>query len=265
MSLRHESVDIVVDGQRIGGTVIMREQRRPTAPAVLFVHGWGGSQEQYLARARVVAALGCTCLTFNLRGHEGTALQYEAVTRDDNLRDVVAAYDALARRPGVDASRVALVGSSYGAYLGAIATTLRPVRWLSLRAPAIYKDSGWDLPKRELHRDSGFAAFRRLAHQAADNRALAACARFRGDALVVESQADSIVPHPVVANYLAALANAHSLTHRVIEGADHGLSGESWKQTYTDLLAGWLEEMTVGAPEQAEAAAAPAVRLPQES
>ena len=27
-------------------------------PGVLFLHGWGGSQEQYLARAREIAALG---------------------------------------------------------------------------------------------------------------------------------------------------------------------------------------------------------------
>ena len=35
---------------------------------VLFVHGWGGSQQQYLARAREIAALGCVCLTFDLAG-----------------------------------------------------------------------------------------------------------------------------------------------------------------------------------------------------
>ena len=46
-----------------------------------------------------------------------------------------------------------------------------------------------------------------------------------------------------MANYIAALANAHSLTYRVIEGADHGLSEERWERAYTELLVNWLSEM----------------------
>jgi uncharacterized protein len=242
--MQDELVYIAVDGQHIAGTLLAPTGRVSPAPAVLFVHGWGGSQEQYLERARRVAVLGCVCLTFDLRGHARSGLQYETVTREENVRDVLAAYDALASRPGIDRSFVALVGSSYGAYLGAILTTLRPVRLLSLRAPALYKDADWHLPKRQLHLDPDFAALRRRTLRSVDNRALDACARFSGDALVVESEHDEIVPHPAVANYVSALANARSLTYRVIEGADHGLTQEAWKQAYTDLLLGWLAEMT---------------------
>lgn len=270
MKLRDERVDIAVGGEPIEGTLLVPEDLRERAPGVLFVHGWGGNQEQYLARARTVAALGCVCLTFDLRGHERTQSQHETVTREENLHDLLAAYDVLARCRAVDTDKIALVGSSYGGYLGAIATTLRRVRWLSLRAPALYKDADWGLPKRKLHLDPDFAAYRRRAHRPVDNRALEACAQFRGDALVVESQHDDIVPHAVVANYVAAFANAHSLTYRVIEGADHGLSSAPWKQAYTDLLATWLKDVTSGArgarsaqPQAvATAAAAP---LPEES
>jgi uncharacterized protein len=269
MKLRNETVDIAVGGQRVAGTLLMPEEPGGRAPGVLFVHGWGASQEQYLARARMVAALGCVCLTFDLRGHESTQSQHETVTRQDALDDVLAAYDVLERCGAVDRGRIALVGSSYGAYMGALATTLRPVRWLCLRAPAIYKDAGWELPKRKLHLDPDFGDYRRRVHRPLDNRALDACARFRGDVLVVESQHDSIVPHPVVANYIAAFANAHSLTYRVIEGADHGLTSEASKQAYTQLLVTWLKEMTAaarGAPAaQPQAVAAAAARLPEES
>jgi uncharacterized protein len=266
MTLRHEAVDIEVDGQQIGGTIVFPELSRESGPGVLFVHGWGGSQAQYLARARVLAAFGCVCLTFDLRGHERTLSRQDTVTREDNLCDVVAAYDVLARYGVVDGARIALIGSSYGAYLGAIATTLRPVQWLSLRAPAIYKDAGWNVPKRELHRDPEFAEFRRRVQRPSDNRALDACARFRGDALVVESQDDSIVPRPVVASYVAALTSAHSLTHRVIEGADHGLSRQAWKEAYTELLVSWLKEMTARSPAgQPRAVTAASRRLPEES
>src|SRR5207253_6023525 len=216
------------------------------APAALFVHGWGGSQEQYLARAREVAALGCVCLTFDLRGHAKTQPQHETVSRGDNLRDVLAAYDLLARHRGVDPSAIGVVGSSYGGYLGAILTSLRAVRWLSLRAPALYKDADWELPKRQLHPDPDLSAYRRRAVRPEDNRALCACEAFRGDVLLVESEHDHVVPHPVLANYQAACLQAHSLTHRVIEGADHGLAEEPWRLAYTAILVSWLTEMTAG-------------------
>jgi hypothetical protein len=66
------------------------------------------------------------------------------------------------------------VGSSYGGYLAAIATTMRPVRWLALRVPALYKDAGWDFPKKQLNKDPDMHAYRRRRLPAQDNRALRA-------------------------------------------------------------------------------------------
>jgi pimeloyl-ACP methyl ester carboxylesterase len=262
MKVHDDTVDIAVDGQQIEGVLIAPRALPENAPGVLFVHGWGGNRDQYLSRARIVAGLGCVCLTFDLRGHERTQSQHETVTREDSLHDVLAAYDVVARCPAVDAGRIALVGSSYGGYIGAIASALRPLRWLALRAPALYKDEHWDSPKRKLHQDPDFADYRRRAHRTADNRALEACGRFRGDALVIECEHDSVVPHPAVANYVAAFANAHSLTYRVIEDADHGLSATPWKQAYTELLVTWLQEMTAtsrgATPEQPQAVGAAA-------
>ena len=85
--------------------------------------------------------------------------QRESVSREDNLRDVLAAYDVLVGHPAVDPGAIAIVGSSYGGYLAAIASALRPVRWLALRVPALYKDADWDMPKGQLNRDE-LAAYR---------------------------------------------------------------------------------------------------------
>lgn len=243
MQLRTESVAIPVDGQRIDGTLIAPAIVEPRMPATLFVHGWGGCQQQYLECARSIAALGNVCLIFDLRGHAETRGQYETVTREDNLHDVLAAHDVLAHVPGVDKQAIGVVGASYGAYLGALLLYLRPVRMLALRAPALYKDDDWELPKRQLHVDPDFAHYRRLALRAEENRALGACAQFLGDALIVESEHDEIIPHPAVANYISALANAHSLTYRVIGGADHALSQPAWERAYTALLVDWMSEM----------------------
>ena len=64
--------------------------------------------------------------------------------------------------------------------------------------------------------------------------------------LLIESQRDNVVPHPVIENYLSACVHARSLTYRVLEGADHSLSEEPWRSAYTTLLVSWLNEMTVG-------------------
>ncbi|MGE5526143.1 MAG: alpha/beta hydrolase family protein [Rhodospirillaceae bacterium] len=250
MTTRNEPIELEVDGERIAGTRISPESR---LPGVLFVHGWGGSQDQYLARAREVAALGCICVTFDLRGHAGTERQRETVTREQNLRDVLQAYDALVRSPGVDRDAIAVVGSSYGGYLAAIATGLRKIRWLALRAPALYKDDDWDMPKRKLHEQQNLVKYRRQVVSPTHNRALKACSVYSGDVLLIESEHDTVIPHPVIASYIKACGQARSLTHRVISGADHALSEEAFRKSYSSLLVNWLNEMITGARGDADA------------
>jgi pimeloyl-ACP methyl ester carboxylesterase len=229
--------DIGPPGWGICGTLVSPPQRMP---GVLFVHGWGGSRRHDLVRARQVAALGCVCLTFDLRGHERTASIRDTVTRQDNLEDLLAAYDFLASRPDVDADSIAVIGISYGGYLASFLSTLRKVRWLGLRSPAIYRDEHWDWPKRRLNQHSDLDAYRRQTIACADNRALAACERFCGDALLVGAGRDTIVPVPVLTSYARALAGAQSLTTRVIPAADHALSEKAWQHAYTRILVDWL-------------------------
>lgn len=240
MATFDEAVQIAVDDERIAGTFITPGT---LVPGVLFVHGWGGSQQQYHARARAIASLGCVCLTFNLRGHAETRPLYETVTRENNLRDVLAAYDLLVARRHVDPSQVAVIGSSYGGYLGAILSAVRPVKWLALRAPALYIDTGWEIPKLQLHKDQDLQAYRRHPVAAADNKALKACHDFAGDVLLIESEHDSIVPQMVLSSYREACTHAHSLTYRCLPGADHGLTADADQQAYTTLLVNWLTEM----------------------
>jgi dienelactone hydrolase len=241
-------LEIPIAEQCINGTLLAPAT---ALPAILFIHGWGGSQEQDLARAREASGLGCVCLTVDLRGHDLDSAESKTVSRHQNLQDILAAYDWLVAQPNVESSAIAVVGISYGGYLATILSSLRPVRWLALRAPALYKDGGWELPKLQLHADTDLRAYRMSRVAAEDNRALKACSAFRGDALIVESEHDNVVPHPVIENYVAAFSNAKSLTARTIDGADHGLSEKSMRKAYTELLIKWLTEMIAGARENA--------------
>lgn len=243
METRSETLAIAVEDEQIDGTLLAPSAKMP---GVLFVHGWGGSQQRDIARAKGLAGLGCVCLTFDMRGHERTLARQQKISREDNLRDILAAYDRLASHPAIDTSAIAVVGSSYGGYLAAILTSLRPVRWLALRVPALYRNEGWLLPKQDLDRRD-LVLYRQAPVLAGENRALAACAAFEGDVLIVESEHDELVPHATIMSYRAAFERAHSLTHRMVDSADHALSGDSSQQAYTSILVGWATEMVVGA------------------
>jgi pimeloyl-ACP methyl ester carboxylesterase len=243
MPTRDEPVYLRVESEHILGTLITPGT---LIPGVLFVHGWGGDQRQYLDRAHELAALGCVCLTFDLRGHAQTKSRYQTVSREEGLRDILAAYDFLAAQHNVDADSVAVVGSSYGGYLASLLTGLRPVKWLALRAPALYKDSDWRLPKHRLNNEQKLELYRRQPVRPEESRALRACAAFTGDVLIVESEQDTVVPHQVVVNYREACVTARSLTYRVIPGANHALTGEASQRAYTSVLVTWLTEMVFG-------------------
>ena len=242
MAATTEYIELVVGNERIAGTLLAPRRRMP---GILFVHGWGGSQQRDMLRGRHIAGLGCVCLTFDLRGHEKTQEQKQSINRAQNLEDLLVAYDRLIEHPGVDPERVAVIGTSYGGYLATILTSLRPVRWLAMRVPALYWDEEWQVPKQQLDRPR-LMAYRRSRLGPEDNRALAACAEFRGDVLIVESEHDEHVPHTTIMNYRSSFIQAHSMTHRIIDGADHALSSERCQEAYTSILTGWISEMIIG-------------------
>src|SRR5215213_3992744 len=168
MSLHEKDIEIAVGPRRVAGTMISTALGME---GILFIHGWAGNRQQYLVRAREIAALGCICLTFDMYGHASTSDYLTKVTREDNLRDVVAAYDLLAANPHVDKSCIGVVGSSYGGYLATILTEVCSVRWLALRVPALYLDEDWETPKHLLNKDR-IASYRKIMINASENRAL---------------------------------------------------------------------------------------------
>lgn len=215
-------------------------------PGILFIHGWGGDQRFDLKRAHSLARLGCVCLTFDLTGHHSTSSQRHKVSRQRNLQDVCAAYDTLTSHPWVDPDSIAIVGHSYGAYLATLVSQLRPVRWLSLLAPALYYDEEWFKPKDQLNKTL-LSAYRKKPHSKNDNQALLACSLFKGDVLLIEAEHDDFIPKRTILSYRNVFLEAQSITHRILYGADHGLTQKAAQQTYSTLLFRWAQEMIMGA------------------
>ncbi|NQU11558.1 alpha/beta fold hydrolase [bacterium] len=100
------------------------------APGALLLHGLGGTQKEWQFFAEQLQTNGIAALIIELRGHGGSTSQTTRtgpVTLDcrrlrpddfqDMLLEINSAWDWLAHQPGVDRTRLAVVGSSISANL----------------------------------------------------------------------------------------------------------------------------------------------------
>jgi uncharacterized protein len=210
-----------------------------SAPAVLFLHGWGSSQDRFRNPAMRLSELGFTCLTLDLAGHGKTEHLRHGVTAEQNLEDAIAGYEALRSERDIERDEIGVVGSSWGGFLAVLLADVRPVRWLALRSPALYRDSDLNVPKHALDR-TGLMEFRYSVVTEKENRALAAASNFTGSVLLIESEHDVVIPPRQILNYANAFRQVASIRRLVIPDADHGLSQQSWRDAASQMLVDWL-------------------------
>lgn len=224
--------DVTIADGAVAATVVTPDDGGNGA-AVLFVHGLGSDRRTNVDRARALAAThAITCLAIDLQGHGDSAGRLSAVTPLENLADVLAAYDALAGddAAGVDPSRIGVCGASYGAYLSVLLAEQRPVARLLLRAPALYAD---DVLGETL-------SHRRMGDAASARRGLTAVAASSVPTMLVESERDEVIPHDIVATYLAARPE---IEHVVLPEAAHSLTDPRWRAQYERLVVNFFADL----------------------
>ena len=93
-------------------------------PVVINIHGGpeGQSQPTFSSNAQYLAnELGVAMLVPNVRGSTGYGKTYlsldNAAKREDSVKDIGALLDWIAKQPELDASRVGVIGGSYGGYM----------------------------------------------------------------------------------------------------------------------------------------------------
>lgn len=91
-------------------------------PAIVIVHGAGSCKENHADFARLATAAGWAAVTFDLPGHGESEPPMSGAAVDD----VVAMARLLGSQDGVDASRVAVRGSSLGGFLAISAAGASP-------------------------------------------------------------------------------------------------------------------------------------------
>ena len=111
------------DGREVPA-YLYRPAREGRVPVVMTIHGGPESQFRPSFNAQIQAwvnELGVAVLAPNVRGSTGYGKTYvtldNAEKREDAVKDVGALLDWIAKDPKLDASRVAVIGGSYGGYM----------------------------------------------------------------------------------------------------------------------------------------------------
>lgn len=134
-------LDIPVGDQRIAAC--LHRPERPTDapwPIVIYCHGLTGSRfgtsYRLVTLARRLAESGIACLRFDFRGCGESDGRFEDVTPRTLFEDLIAVHEALVKMSELDHERVALVGSSFGAYTSArVAPRISGLRCMVFLAP----------------------------------------------------------------------------------------------------------------------------------
>jgi len=112
------------DGKQIPAFIYKPTGEGGKLPVVIQIHGGPEGQEQPAfspRRQSWVSELGAAVIIPNVRGSSGYGKTYmgldNAEKREDSVKDIGALFDWIANQPDLDASRVAVVGQSYGGYM----------------------------------------------------------------------------------------------------------------------------------------------------
>ena len=120
------------DGRTISGILNLPPTRfTGKRPVLISIHGGPEGQAQFgfLGRSNYyVNELGIAVIQPNVRGSTGYGKTFLALDdgfkREDSVKDIGALLDWITTQPGLDASRVAVTGGSYGGYMSlAVAAT----------------------------------------------------------------------------------------------------------------------------------------------
>ncbi|MEJ7805319.1 MAG: prolyl oligopeptidase family serine peptidase [Telluria sp.] len=104
-------------------------------PVLIHIHGGPEGQFQPSFQGRnnyYTGEMGVTVIFPNVRGSSGYGKTFLKLDngrlREDSVRDIGALLDWIADQPDMDASRVAVTGSSYGGYMALAVATMYPER-----------------------------------------------------------------------------------------------------------------------------------------
>jgi dipeptidyl aminopeptidase/acylaminoacyl peptidase len=220
------------DGMEI--PAFLYRPKKPNRAAILHPHG--GPSSLYAAEwdilAQYLIAKGYTFLAPNYRGSTGYGLKFEHANYGDwgggDLQDCLFGARYLGGLPGLDATRIAILGGSYGGYLTACALTFDP-DYLFACGVAKYGDanllSSWAQCKRELRLYTEIFLGHPSTHREmyVDRSPVHQVERLRKPVLIMHGLLDDVVPPEASEEWVQALkANGKTFEYKTYANEPHG-------------------------------------------
>ena len=224
------------------------------APAALLFHGFTGNciepHRLFVKAARSFAQAGICVARFDFIGSGNSDGKFQDVTVENEIDDALAAIAWLETQPGVDRTRLALIGLS----LGGLVATCAAARKNHIRALALWsaasgfaQDEKWKnalarrfLPEQNAYDFNGNLLGPAFAEPVPSPRPLEAAKKFRGAALIVHGTSDAIVPLSDAREYSQVFENAR--LHE-IDGADHTFNSFAWESELLQITTNFLCEV----------------------
>ena len=218
------------------------------APVVVLLHGFTGHHVEdhrlYVQMGRHLAAAGYAALRVSFYGSGDSDGTFADFTIHTQVDDAAAMLDWLEAQPGINASRIALLGLSLG---GAVAALLAG-RDARIRAAVFWNAAGLprehfnDIPQRGIHAGivGGLQVGEQFVTSFHETDVAGALAGYAGPGLVIQATSDEVVSVREAETLRQALGERGTL-HLVL-GADHAFRHPDWRRDVFETTTRWLSE-----------------------
>lgn len=231
---------------KVGGLTLRGNLYKPKGDAknlaLLFIHGWTGEPNENAAK--VLAKNGFWAMTFSLSGHNDSEGKIEEQTRQKSLNELIEAYDLFCSNLPKKI-KIGVAGNSYGGYLAPLLAEERSIHFIQMRAPANYKDEGFqEIQIGRGHENGDLMMWRDQKLRWQDSRALQALHNFKGPVQIIESEFDDAVPHQTVQNYADAVKDKSKLDYHFMKGWPHSLGMHPQRnKQFQKMLINWANKI----------------------
>lgn len=233
-----EPFEVRAGGFKIRG-VMTAPRKGDKHPCAILCHGLISSKEsaKYLSLSQILADNGIASCRFDFQGCGESEGSIEETTLTKRVGDLDAVCDWTIAHPSIDASRIGLLGSSFGGSTSLVkAARDRRIRCLCLWATPFKLENKEDpsaegiVFKEDIYTD--FATYDLLAE-----------ARKVSQGLVVHGKMDEVVPFSEGEAIFSNLKEPKRL--ELIEGGDHTFSAASHRERAFGLSLEWFRRFLV--------------------
>lgn len=224
-----ESLDVQHKGRTLRGALHLPQSTQ--APAIVLCHGFTGTRSEFgytfVRLADRLAAQGVAAYRFDFAGGGESDGDFADLTVSDQVSQTLAVLEAVGRHPGVDEDRISLLGMSLGGLTASLAAAQRPVRSLTLWAPAaIAVDAKVTERRRAAIAEHGYDDFGGMpiygafADDADQINAFEDARGHTGPVFMVAGSGDTVVAPELLEGYRGTYGDR--LEVQIIEGVGHG-------------------------------------------